>query len=111
VDDQAAHREMVRRILYGAGYTVLTAAGGDEAARVAAIYPGRIGVLLIDVIMPGLRAVEAASRVSELHPGVKVLFMSGYGEHALPGEDWPVLGKPFMAEDLLAKLAEMGVAP
>ncbi|MET0423323.1 MAG: PAS domain S-box protein, partial [Actinoplanes sp.] len=52
VEDEPALRDVLRRILAGAGHQVLIAADGPEALQLAAQHQGRIDVLLTDVVMP-----------------------------------------------------------
>jgi PAS domain S-box-containing protein len=53
VEDEGGVRALTRHVLAGCGYTVLEAADGDEAVRVAAGHDGPIHVLVTDVVMPG----------------------------------------------------------
>jgi len=64
--------------------------------------------------MPGMSGRELASRVRQLRPKLKVLYMSGYTDHAAlkpeEGEAVPgthFLQKPFPPEVLLAKIREV----
>ena len=72
------------------GYKILPAQNGSEALEIAEHYPGSIDVLVTDVIMPQVRGIELAKRVTELHPDICVIFMSGYSEDALRGKQIPV---------------------
>jgi len=112
VEDEAAMREVTRRILVRNGYQVVVAANGREAIEAAAAPPGRIAVLLTDVIMPGMQGREVAEHVHEFQPGIPVLFMSGYTQGLLsaqgilePGIN--LLEKPFNEASLLKKLHEI----
>jgi len=111
VEDEAAMLEVARRLLEDGGYTVLTAPGGDEALRIAAGHAGEIQLLLTDVVMPGMLGKEVATRVSELRPGIGVLYMSGYAQAVIgPMGDLSaghaILDKPFTAAQLLERVAE-----
>ena len=73
-------------------------------------------MLVTDVIMPQIRGLELAKRVTELHPDICVIFMSGYSEEAIahhgvlnPGTEF--LQKPFTTEALIRKVREMLDAP
>ncbi len=74
--------------------------------------PGSIDVLVTDVIMPQIRGLELAERVTELHPGVCVIFMSGYSEDALLENrllsrgNGTSIQKPFDPEDLAQRIRE-----
>jgi two-component system cell cycle sensor histidine kinase/response regulator CckA len=78
-----------------------------EALEMAQRHAGPIDVLLTDIVMPGLRGSELARRVSQVHPEIRVLYMSGYAEDfqesQLP-EDSVFLQKPFRFATLLEQL-------
>ena len=112
VEDEAALREVARRILTRNGYQVITAASGPEAIRAAASHPGGIDLLLTDVVMPQMLGKEVADRIRVLQPSAKVLFMSGYTEGALNTQGVLETGvnlieKPFTEASLLAKLRDV----
>jgi DNA-binding NtrC family response regulator len=88
---------------------VLHAANGSEALKIASAYEGAIQLLLSDVIMPNVGGVELAHRLSRPRPDMKVLFMSGYPDHATSNgeifdESAEVLQKPFLLDTLARKL-------
>ncbi len=112
VEDEAAVRDVIRRILGAAGYRVLTADCGAEALRLCREHPGEIGLLLSDVVMPRMGGQECAEQAVRLRPGLRVLFMSGYAEEAIaqqgvlqPGTR--LLGKPFSAAELTRQVREV----
>ena len=82
-EDQSSIRSALREFLESRGYQVLEAQNGSEALDIAEHHPGSIDVLVTDVIMPQIRGLELARRVTELHPDICVIFMSGYSEDAL----------------------------
>ena len=83
VEDETAIRNLTQRLLTGAGYVVIEAGHGAEAMELLAGHAGTIDLLLTDVVMPGMNGRELASRVLNTHPGVKVLFTSGYTDDAI----------------------------
>ncbi len=111
VEDRSALRVVVRRILTARGYTVLEAGDPLDALRVAGEHPGRIDLLLTDVVMPHMRGPELARRVAEVRPATRVLFMSGYVEGASlggPGEPPAALiAKPFTPDELTRRVREV----
>lgn len=112
VEDQDGIRDLVREYLEKNGYTVLYAANGIEALKIATAHQGAIQLLLSDVIMPNLGGVELAQRLSRSRPDMKVLFMSGYPDHATSkGESFDdsveVLQKPFLLDTLARKLRSL----
>jgi two-component system, cell cycle sensor histidine kinase and response regulator CckA len=107
-DDDAAVRGFVATILRGHGYRVLEAQTGDEALR---FVEEELALLVADLVMPPEGGLELADALRRQIPGLKVLFISGYG--VLSGSSNtvdPVLGKPFSPADLLRRVAEL-VAP
>jgi PAS domain S-box-containing protein len=82
VEDEDVVRGVARQILEQAGYQVVEARGGEEAVRLCT-ERSQIDLLLTDVVMPGTSGKEVADRATELRPGLKVLFMSGYTDEAI----------------------------
>jgi signal transduction histidine kinase/CheY-like chemotaxis protein len=82
-EDQEQVRAVTASILRRAGYRVLDATGPLDALRVCDEHEGPIHLLLSDVIMPKMNGRELADRVRERHPGVKLLFMSGYTDDVI----------------------------
>jgi len=116
VEDEPALRQLFDRTLGGAGFKVLLAADGAAALETSAGYTAEIHLLLTDVVMPrmGGRAVAEALRAAR--PGLKVLLMSGYPDHASLRDagsqaKLELLSKPFTAAELLRKVREALDAP
>jgi two-component system, cell cycle sensor histidine kinase and response regulator CckA len=108
VEDAPMIRRLAREIMTRAGYTVIEAGDGDQAAQLAARLP-RIDVLLTDVVMPRLNGSELAQQLRATRRGLRVLFMSGYTDTAivrngLLNDSSTFLQKPFTPEELLRKL-------
>jgi CheY-like chemotaxis protein len=88
---------------------VLPGGEPDAALSTALAHPGRIHLLLTDVVMPRLGAREAAFRLRAAQPDARVLCMSGYPDEAIgqqgalgPGMEF--IQKPFTAAALLRKI-------
>jgi CheY-like chemotaxis protein len=112
VEDEDALRGVMRETLEGDGYTVLAARDGAEALRLADAHPGRIHVVLTDLVMPGLTGRRTAEGIALTRPDAKVLYISGYSREAVIGRgvlrrDAAFLGKPFTLDDLLRTLREL----
>jgi PAS domain S-box-containing protein len=111
VEDEEALRRVARRTLEGAGYTVLTAANGEEALRAALAVRG-IQLLLTDVVMPRMSGRVLARELSKTRPALAVLYMSGYTDdaivhHGVLDAGTNFLAKPFTAGELARKVREV----
>jgi CheY-like chemotaxis protein len=109
VEDEASLRELMSQALREQGYTVLVAGEGTEALRVSQEYPHEIDLLITDVIMPGMRGWELAKKLTELRPRLRVLYISGYTDHAVRdpaflGDKDAFLQKPFTLTTLAQKV-------
>jgi len=111
-EDEQDVREVAREFLESAGYTVLEAAGGAEALEVSAAHAGPIDLLITDMVMPGISGQELARKMRALREGIRVIYMSGYSEHAA-GEAAKcdaaamVLTKPFSRAVLLRTVRDI----
>lgn len=112
VEDEQLVRDLTRGILLTSGYKVLEAPHGGEALLICESYPGPIHLMLTDIVMPHLNGRELYERVCPLRPEMKVLFMSGYTDEALPlsgrlEPDSPFIEKPFTPDALTLKLRQV----
>ena len=111
-EDEPSVREMAAHVLRNQGYTVLEAANGTEALRVAGEdRNGNIQLLLTDVVMPQMGGRELADQFRSRYHDVKVLFTSGYVDLELDsfhqfGAETSFLQKPFRPEVLGHKVRE-----
>ena len=108
VDDDAAIRNVTHRVLASAGYRVLTAADGQEALGFLHDPERTVGLVLTDIVMPGMAGEAFATQAHALRPGLPVLFMSGYERHGAaagwPGPETQIIVKPFTRAALLARV-------
>ena len=105
VEDEGELRALAQEILEDAGFTVLAAANGAAALKIARQREGSIDLLLTDVVMPRMSGTDLAGEVRRTHPDVRVLYMSGYPAHPSGrteplGVDAPLVEKPFTPEAL-----------
>jgi PAS domain S-box-containing protein len=83
VEDDPSVRVIAVRTLRALGFSVLEAASGPEALRLAAAHEAPIHLLLTDVVMPHMGGRELAARLRAARPDLKVLFTSGYTHNAI----------------------------
>jgi two-component system cell cycle sensor histidine kinase/response regulator CckA len=112
VEDERSVRTLARRILEGRGYTVLEAEDGGTAMQLSDIHKGPIDLLLTDVIMPELSGPELAEQLLPQRPETRVLYTSGYTDHAILraavwGSGADFLQKPFTPDTLVQKVQEV----
>jgi CheY-like chemotaxis protein len=81
-EDEQDVREIARQFLETGGYRVIEAKDGADAIRLAAEHRGNIDLLVTDMVMPGMTGQELAVSLQREYPGLCVVFMSGYSEHA-----------------------------
>jgi two-component system cell cycle sensor histidine kinase/response regulator CckA len=83
VEDETGVREPLHRALQSYGYTVLVAADGEQALHRMATHDSGIDLLITDVVMPRLNGPDLVQRVRQVHPDMRVLYVSGYVERSL----------------------------
>ena len=107
---------LVEKVLKANGYTVLVAAHGGDAERVAAQHDGLIHLLMTDVVLPGLNGREVARRLEAVRRGIRVLYLSGYTDdaivhHGVLEQGVAFLQKPFSPAVLGRKVREVLDSP
>jgi CheY-like chemotaxis protein len=105
-DDDAAIRRLAGQVLRSSGYTVLEAADGVEALKVAEQHPGADNLLLTDWSMPRLDGGGLIRRLSNGRPETAILVMSGCMDVEAPPKA-AVLRKPFHTQDLVNTVNEV----
>lgn len=103
-DDDASVRGFLRMVLAGAGYEVVEAANGREAAEI--IRSREVGLLITDLVMPEQEGIETILALRKSHANLKIVAISGAfaGRYltaaASLGADATIL-KPVSPRDLL----------
>ncbi len=108
-EDEQVVRKLMMELLRRAGYEVLAAENGALALEAARAHAGRIHVLISDVAMPTMTGVDLAQAIGALHPGIKILLVSGYSDPAAletmrgqPGFSY--MRKPFAPQTLIKEV-------
>jgi len=105
VDDDAMILNTMAAVLAEAGFEVIAANSGAEALRCSA--GGRIDILVSDVMMPAMNGCELARELLQLHPGVRVLLVTGARHRMMERTAHPVLDKPFTPDALIDAVREL----
>lgn len=114
VDDSVSVRKALERILAPQGLRVRTADSGEDA--LTRLDP-RPGLVIADVLMPGMSGLQLAEAVRTRYPGLPVLLMSGVVDEPLQQQARRVgaarvLRKPFTPGELLPVVSDLlGAAP
>lgn len=114
IDDDAAVRGSLRKVLEREGHTVREAEEGSEGERKLDEAPADL--VILDLFMPGQEGIVTLRSLKRDHPGQKVLVISGGGERgerggvlriarALGADE--VLGKPFSLDELTKVVEEL----
>jgi signal transduction histidine kinase len=111
VEDDPAVRVLVSTVLSDLGYAFVEAADADGALPILNSTQ-RIDLMISDVGLPGMNGRQLAEIGRQYRPDLKVLFITGYAEHAAvrggfldPGMQ--MITKPFTFDLLTAKVREM----
>ena len=110
VEDSPTQREQLLFLLQRAGYETIAAPDGAAALELARAR--RPALVLTDVVMPRMDGPALVREVRELHPDMKVIFISGYTEDAFrqrldSDSEIHFLPKPFSLRQLASKVKEV----
>jgi two-component system, cell cycle sensor histidine kinase and response regulator CckA len=111
-EDHDGLREIARETLASLGYTVIVACDGEEAIGEFKKAPGKIDLLIFDVMLPKKSGPEAFTEILNLRHDVPVLFATGYSaDTALlqrpEMHGAALLQKPYVPRDLARRVREM----
>jgi CheY-like chemotaxis protein len=105
VDDDPDVRSVTSMMLSSLGYSVVEAENGDEALR--KIDPA-IELVLTDFAMPNMTGAELAEIVKRDHPGLPIMFITGFADiDILDVDQQLIVQKPYKEEELARKLANV----
>lgn len=107
VDDEESIRNLLQRMLTEAGYNVTTAADGQEALdKVSQL---KVGVVLLDMKMPGMSGMEVLQQLAGRWPEICVIMVTAVANletavDALKRGAYDYITKPFNQDDLIFKI-------
>ncbi len=112
VDDQVMILELAREIISRDGYEVLLARSANEALALFQKHASELSGVLLDFSMPDMDGAALFIEMRKINPQVPVILTSGFSETELRSQsNFPegvdgYLQKPFLSEELLAKLRD-----
>ena len=77
VDDDPAHRDVMKTILSASGYHVTTSPSAEEA--LAFMGKSSVDLVLSDLMMGGMDGLALLAAIRENHPATEVILITGYG--------------------------------
>jgi DNA-binding response OmpR family regulator len=108
-DDERVIADTLAMILNQSGFNARAVYSGEKALELASVFEP--DMLISDVIMADLNGIDAAIRMRELRPGIKILLFSGQAATAdllekarARGYEFEILAKPVHPQDLLSRL-------
>ncbi len=112
VDDEPMNVMVMQELLQSLGYSVLCAGSGQEAMSIYMLKKGRIDLVILDMIMPGMGGSATFDGLRGLNPDLKIILSSGY---SADGEARKILDrgcngfiqKPFLLNELSQKIREI----
>jgi CheY-like chemotaxis protein len=113
VDDEPGVRQLARRILEGAGYSVIEAGNGAEAIEVMS-GTARVDFVMADLDMPVMRGEEMVRKIRSLRPDLRALYVTAHSEQLFKDrpeliEGEAFLDKPFTVRGLLEAVSLLKV--
>jgi two-component system cell cycle sensor histidine kinase/response regulator CckA len=113
IEDDAAVRDVVCRLLKAHGYEVLAAESGEAALEIERT--ARVDLVVSDIILPGRDGFQVVAEIRRRSPHVSAFFISGQFDAAMAmtaglAPNTPVLRKPFPLKELL-RLVQEAVPP
>ncbi len=111
VEDDPSVRLLVAELLRELGYTCVEAGDSTEALPILTSKT-HLDLMITDVGLPGMNGRQLAEIARQHHPGLKILLVTGYAEHAMVrtgflGPDMEMVTKPFAVDALAVKIREM----
>jgi len=76
VDDDSAHRTMLRTLVGGWGYEILEADDGESA--IAEVGEQPVDLILMDIRMVRVSGIEALERIKSINPAIPIVLMTAY---------------------------------
>ncbi len=110
-DDEPGIRTLIARTLQRQKYTVVEAAGAQEAIQACEQHPGGIDLLIANAALPGMTRRETMDRIRSFRPSARIIFLTGEAEDEQEFNNLPpntaVLKKPFTLAALASKVKEI----
>ncbi len=109
IDDEDIPLHLLCDMLRSLGYTPLPATSGEEGIEILTSAPGKVDLVILDKIMPGMDGAETLRRLRGIRRGLRVILCSGHAAEGtsgarVSGEFNDFLQKPYERETLARKV-------
>ena len=103
VDDDSAHRTMLRTLLSGWGYIIIEADDGSTA--IEKVHGQAFDLILMDIRMVKVSGLQALTEIKAFNPAIPVIIMTAYSSvesavEALRNGAYDYLTKPLDFDEL-----------
>jgi len=109
IEDSPTEAAVMTQLLERNGHMVTTSGNAEDG--IASCKRDKPDLVLMDVVLPGMNGRELMDRLTEEHPGVKCMFISGYTADIIGNrgvdDDVRLLQKPFSLVDLAATVRDV----
>jgi two-component system, cell cycle sensor histidine kinase and response regulator CckA len=111
IDDEAMVRELAEHMLAKFGYKILTAPGAETGLRIYRDNKDSIGLVILDMIMPGMGGMRCLEELQKIKRDAKVIIASGYTaegtrNNVLSSGAKGFINKPFNVREMLVAVRE-----
>jgi CheY-like chemotaxis protein len=103
VDDNPIVRSTAVHLFQDLGFQVHDAYSGEGALALIRKHP-RVGLLFVDVRMPGMDGFALAEAAQSMRPGIKVVFTSGYVDARSVPDEALFIAKPWRVDEIATAL-------
>ena len=112
VEDETSVRRVTSRYLEQMGYSVIVAESGETALELAEEHPGKIDLVLTDVILTGMDGKCLADELTSRYADTRILFASGYAgdrlsAHGVTMDAVNFINKPFTRQKLAGRIRDV----
>jgi PAS domain S-box-containing protein len=112
VDDEGFVRDVARQILTEFGYTVIVANDGESALQLYEQERGRVDLVILDLIMPGIGGRKCLEKLLKINPKAKIVVASGFSniepiKETVEAGAKGFIGKPYEMKGFLKVVREV----
>lgn len=111
VEDDHETLNVISRTLAAGGYDVVWARNGVETLKLLTRVDQRVGLMIVDVVLPGMSGPELVKRVRKENPGISSIFVSAHDSNTVSSHGVDLtkdafLAKPYEPRELIRLVSE-----